>query len=129
MIGLMAFPGLFALAALWLTRGGRVPRQRWLSHFALITLPTPFLASAAGWVFTEMGRQPWIVYGVLPTYSANSPSVSSGQVLFTMVGFTLIYGVIAVVVLKLFTTYIAKGLPAVTAPDQLEANEPLHFAY
>ena len=47
--------------ALWLTRRGRIPDQRWFSWFALITLPTPFLANSAGWVFTEMGRQPWVV--------------------------------------------------------------------
>ena len=38
-----------------------MPDQRWFSSFALVTLPTPFLANSAGWVFTEMGRQPWVV--------------------------------------------------------------------
>ena len=61
MIGLLAIPVLFALLALWLTRGGRIPNQRWFARFALLTIPTPFLANSAGWVFTEMGRQPWIV--------------------------------------------------------------------
>ena len=61
MIGLMAIPMLFALTALWLTRRGRIPDRKWFSRFAVWTIPTPFLASAAGWVFTEMGRQPWVV--------------------------------------------------------------------
>ena len=61
MIGLLAVPVLFALVALWLTRRGRIPDQRWFSWFALLALPTPFLANSAGWVFTEMGRQPWVV--------------------------------------------------------------------
>ena len=61
MIGFLAIPVLFALATLWLTRGGRMPNQRWFSWLALLTIPTPFLANSAGWVFTEMGRQPWIV--------------------------------------------------------------------
>ena len=61
MIGLLAVPVLFALVALWLTRRGRIPDQRWFAWFALLTLPTPFLANSAGWVFTEMGRQPWVV--------------------------------------------------------------------
>ena len=61
MIGLLAVPVLFAMVALWLTRRGRIPDQRWFSWFALLTLPTPFLANSAGWVFTEMGRQPWVV--------------------------------------------------------------------
>ena len=61
MIGLLVVPVAFALVALWLTRRGRIPDQRWFGWFALITLPTPFLANRAGWVFTEMGRQPWVV--------------------------------------------------------------------
>ena len=130
MIGLgMLGAGIGALL-LFSIRGDNVPAPTKAWDICFKALPfLPLFGNSFGWSLTEMGRQPWIVYGVLPTYSANSPSVSSGQVLFTMVGFTLIYGVIAVVVLKLFTTYIAKGLPAVTAPDQLEANEPLHFAY
>ena len=61
MIGFLAVPVAFALLALWLTRRGRIPDQRWFGWFALITIPTPFLANSAGWVFTEMGRQPWVV--------------------------------------------------------------------
>ena len=61
MIGFLAIPVLFALVALWLTRRGRIPHQRWFAWFALLALPTPFLANSAGWVFTEMGRQPWVV--------------------------------------------------------------------
>ena len=61
MIGLLAIPVLFAVVALWLTRRGRTPDRRWFSWFALLTIPIPFLANSAGWVFTEMGRQPWVV--------------------------------------------------------------------
>src|SRR4051812_5268033 len=61
MIGLMLVPVAFALLALWLTRRGRIPDQRWFGWFALATIPTPFLANSSGWVFTEMGRQPWVV--------------------------------------------------------------------
>src|SRR5271156_2103673 len=61
MIGFLLVPVLFALVSLWLTRGNRVPGQRWFSWLALLTIPSPFLANSAGWVFTEMGRQPWVV--------------------------------------------------------------------
>src|SRR5215212_5008308 len=61
MIGLMLVPVAFALAALWLTRRGRMPRRRWFGWFALLVIPTPFLACSAGWIFTEIGRQPWVV--------------------------------------------------------------------
>ena len=52
---------LFALAALWLTRGGRIPDQAVVIPAGAADPPTPFLANSAGWVFTEMGRQPWVV--------------------------------------------------------------------
>ena len=62
MIGFLRRPsGCSRVVALWLTRRGRIPDQRWFGRVALLTLPTPFLANSAGWVFTEMGRQPWVV--------------------------------------------------------------------
>ena len=57
----------------------------------------PFLANAAGWIFTEMGRQPWVVFGLLRTNDAGSPAVSVAEVLITLIGFTLLYGVLAVI--------------------------------
>ena len=96
MIGLLAFPVLFALAALWLTRGGRIPHQRWFSWFALLTLPTPFLANSAGWVFTEMGRQPWVVVPnptgdqmVRLTVAEACPIIRPRMVVTSLITFTL----------------------------------------
>ena len=77
MIGFLAIPVLFALATLWLTRGGRTPNQRWFAWFALLTIPTPFLANSAGWVFTEMGRQPWIVVAATRPATSRSDSPSA----------------------------------------------------
>ncbi|MBV8345987.1 MAG: cytochrome ubiquinol oxidase subunit I, partial [Mycolicibacterium sp.] len=104
MVGLMLIPVLFALVALWMTRGGRIPNRRWFSWFALLTIPTPFLANSAGWVFTEMGRQPWIVapnptgdpmvrFTVQQGVSANSV----GMVILSLTVFTVIYAVLAVI--------------------------------
>lgn len=81
MIGLMAIPVLFALIALWLTRGGQIPNQRWFSWLALLTMPAPFLANSAGWVFTEMGRQPWVVVLTRPVISwFDSPSKQASRI-------------------------------------------------
>ena len=63
---------------------------------------TPFLINTAGWVMTEMGRQPWIVQGLLKTEDANSPRVSSGQVALTLVGFVLLFTVLGGIALWLF---------------------------
>ena len=142
MIGLLAIPVLFALAALWLTRGGRIPNQKWFSRLALLTLPTPFLASIAGWVFTEMGRQPWVVVPnptgdqlVRLTVHEGVSDHASAIVVTSLVTFTLVYAVLAVIWFWLLKRYVVEGPqehdaePAPpTAPTEGE-TAPLSFAY
>jgi cytochrome bd ubiquinol oxidase subunit I len=70
-----------------------------------------------GWIFTEMGRQPWIVFSLLPTASAVSPNVTGLEVLISLVAFTLIYGTLAVVEVRLVLRVIRKGPPEVGEPD------------
>ena len=142
MIGLMAIPVLFALATLWLTRGGRTPDQRWFSWLALLTIPTPFLAGIAGWVFTEMGRQPWIVAPnptgdhAGPAHRRRSrlrPRVWDGHHL--LVTFTLVYAVLAVIWFWLLKRYVAEGPqehdaePAAPQAPSDDEVAPLSFAY
>ena len=142
MIGLLAVPVLFALVAIWLTRGGRTPGQRWLSMFALATLPTPFLANSAGWVFTEMGRQPWVVVPnptgeqmVRLTVSEGVSPNSAATVVTSLVTFTLVYAVLAVIWFYLMRRYVAQGPqehdsePAPPAPPDDQDVAPLSFAY
>jgi cytochrome d ubiquinol oxidase subunit I len=62
----------------------------------------PFVANTTGWLFTEMGRQPWAIFGLLRTDEANSPTVSSAQVVLTLVGFTLLYSVLGAIGGRLF---------------------------
>jgi cytochrome bd ubiquinol oxidase subunit I len=142
MIGLMAIPVLFALATLWFTRGGRTPNQKWFSWLALLTIPTPFLANSAGWVFTEMGRQPWIVVPnptgnqlVRLTVREGVSSHAPGMVITSLVTFTLLYAVLAVIWFWLLKRYVVAGPlehdaePAPPpAPDDAEVA-PLSFAY
>ncbi|WKG06357.1 cytochrome ubiquinol oxidase subunit I [Mycolicibacterium sp. HK-90] len=142
MIGLLAVPGLFALAALWLTRGGRIPGQRWFSWFALLTIPTPFLANSAGWVFTEMGRQPWVVVpnptgdqDIRLTVAQGVSGHSAGLVWLSLITFTLLYAVLAVVWFFLLRRYIVEGPlehdsePAPPTPPDADDVAPLSFAY
>ncbi|WP_025737612.1 cytochrome ubiquinol oxidase subunit I [Mycobacterium genavense] len=142
MIGLMAIPVLFALATLWLTRGGRTPTQSWFSWFALLTIPTPFLANSVGWVFTEMGRQPWIVVPnptgdqqVRLTVSQGVSDHTSGMVVTSLVTFTLVYAVLAVIWFFLLKRYVAEGPlkhDAEPAPPKAPGDDevaPLSFAY
>ncbi|QBS42749.1 cytochrome ubiquinol oxidase subunit I [Nocardia sp. CS682] len=128
MIGLAAGSALLALAGLWLTRRGRVPNQRWFSWLSLLMIPTPFLANSAGWVFTEMGRQPWVVVPN-PTGDPNVRLMvqqgvsnhSAGVVLFSLIVFTLLYGALAVVWFYLMRRYVVHGpdpAPVVAGDDK-----------
>ena len=142
MIGFLLFPVAFALLALWLTRGGRIPGQRWFGWFALLTIPTPFLANSAGWVFTEMGRQPWVVVPnptgdqmVRLTVQHGVSDHSAGMVFFSLGVFTLLYGVLAVIWFWLMRRYIVEGPlehdsePAPPASPDADDVAPLSFAY
>jgi cytochrome d ubiquinol oxidase subunit I len=142
MIGLLAVPVLFALTVLWLTRGGRIPDRRWLSRLALVAIPTPFLANSAGWVFTEMGRQPWVVVpnptgdqGVRLTVADGVSAHATAMVVTSLVTFTLVYAALAVVWFWLLKRYVAEGpqehdaQPAPPASPGGDAVAPLSFAY
>jgi cytochrome d ubiquinol oxidase subunit I len=133
---LMMGLGLVAMAVgawvLWATRRGRAPTGR-LFLAAAVTLPfLPLLANSFGWIFTEVGRQPWSVFGLLTTAQSVSPSVSTGEVLTSLIALTLVYGVLAVVEVRLLLTYIAKGaepLPEASDHDPSDPDRPLAFAY
>jgi cytochrome bd ubiquinol oxidase subunit I len=142
MIGLIAIPVLFALATLWLTRSGRTPNQRWFSWLALATIPTPFLANSAGWVFTEMGRQPWIVVPnptgdqqVRLTVAQGVSDHAPGMVVISLVTFTLAYAVLAVIWFWLLKRYVVEGPlehdaePAAPPAPGDDEVAPLSFAY
>jgi len=127
--------GFLAMAigayVLWVLRKGATPKDTGLWRAMLWVAPlAPLFGISFGWIFTEVGRQPWIVNGVLPTASAVSPGVSAIEVLITCVGYTLLYGLLAVVELGLFNKYVRLGLPVVEEPKVLTDDDaPLSFAY
>jgi cytochrome d ubiquinol oxidase subunit I len=102
MIALMAF------AALALARR-RLERSRRLLWALLLAFPFPYIATTAGWMTTELGRQPWLVYGLMRTAQGASPMVHSGTVLFTLIGFCGLYFVLGVLFLFLIGHEIAHG--------------------
>ncbi len=75
----------------------------------MLALPFPYIANTAGWLTTELGRQPWVVYGLLRTAEASSPTVHSGTALFTLIGFCGLYLVLGVLFLFLVSREIAHG--------------------
>jgi cytochrome d ubiquinol oxidase subunit I len=109
MIGFGGLGFLFALLALFQMRRGRTPHGKWFLP-AMIFLPfTPLLANSFGWIFTEAGRQPWAVFGLIRTSDGVSAVVSAGSVLSTMIVFTLLYGVLAFIEVGLTLKVIKNG--------------------
>jgi cytochrome d ubiquinol oxidase subunit I len=128
MIGFGGLAMLVALAALWFTRRGRTPRGRllWLSAIAAIGMP--LAANSFGWIFTEMGRQPWTVFGVFRTAQSVSPTVGAAEVATSLIVLTVLYGVLAVVEVGLFVRYARAGAPEIPAETD-DPDRPLAFAY
>ena len=92
----------------------------------------PVAANSFGWIFTEMGRQPWVVFGVMTTASGVSPGVSAFEVWTSMILLTLLYAVLAVVEVGLLLKAITAGLPPDPEPpsdDSDDSDRPLAFAY
>ena len=116
MIGLGGISALVSVAGLWFTRKGRNPKP-WMWRVAIWSAATPLAAALVGWIFTEMGRQPWIVFGLMKTEDGVSPNVTGLTVLISLVVFTLVYGALAVVEFKL----IKKA--AVEGPDEWDAHD------
>ena len=135
MIGLGVVVAAGAALILWMTRKGRTPAARW---FGVMALTLPFLAVFAnsfGWIFTEMGRQPWVVFGLMTTENGVSPSVSTFEAATSLLVLTVLYAVLAVIELGLLVKYIRKGAdPFVEPPDPSlkgpqDDDQPLTFAY
>ncbi|HEV7646601.1 MAG TPA: cytochrome ubiquinol oxidase subunit I [Actinophytocola sp.] len=138
MIGFGALAALVGVAVLWLTRRGRVPRGRWFPLLALAGIATPFLANSFGWIFTEMGRQPFVVApnpsGVDGVWMFTAQAVSGlavGEVLTSLIALTLVYGALAVVEVFLIRRYVRGGIAAVLPPDEpaRRDDDVLSFAY
>jgi cytochrome bd ubiquinol oxidase subunit I len=134
MVGVGLLAGLIVIVAMWVTRRGRgaykiaadqdpvrvrgTDRAWWrlVLLLAAVVLPfLPLLGNTGGWIMTEMGRQPWSVYGLFKT-SAGVSSNSAGEVLTSLIVFTLLYGVLAVIEGGLMFKYIRGGLTGEPLP-------------
>jgi cytochrome bd ubiquinol oxidase subunit I len=118
---------LFAAWGWWRSRRGPLADARSFLAVAVPAVVLPFAASLTGWTFTEMGRQPWVVFGLLKTEAAGSPSVSTAEVWITLVGFTLLYGVLAAIAGRIFLATARKGPAAAGASE--EPGQELALAY
>ncbi len=109
MVGLgTIFIAEMALAA-WLLGRGRLYASRPMLWTLMLSLPLPYIANTAGWTATELGRQPWIIYGLMRTATGPSPEVAGGNVWFTLIGFAGTYALLSVLFLFLVAREIAHG--------------------
>ena len=99
---------LMALANLQQFRG-RLESSRWLLWLLMLAFPFPFIANTAGWMTAELGRQPWLVYGLFRTRDGYSAAVSSGATLFTLIGFTGLYFVLGLLYVFLVGREVLHG--------------------
>ena len=102
-LGVLMF--LVAATGAWLYRKRRLEKSRWYLRTAIVATAFPFIAATAGWLLTEMGRQPWIVQGLLKTSQAHSPNVSSATIGVSLGVFVVLYLVLGVVDFVLMRRY------------------------
>lgn len=118
MVGLgTIFIAIMVLAAFKLWRGSLF-NSNWLLWIVMLSFPLPFIANTAGWMTAEIGRQPWLVYGLMRTEHGFSPMVSSGNVMFTLLGFLGMYTLLSLLYIFLMLRRIEHG------PDELGKSIP-----
>lgn len=98
-----------AALLLWITRKPNYESVGWLKYVPFWALALPYLANISGWVLTEMGRQPWIVYGLLKVQDGVSPNLTATDLLISLIGYVIIYGVLAGVMFYLMRKYAQAG--------------------
>jgi cytochrome d ubiquinol oxidase subunit I len=109
MVGLGTLFVVLLTAAAWKLWRGTLYRSRAMLWLLLLAVPFPYIATMAGWITAEVGRQPWLIYGLLRTARGVSTQVSAGNALFTLLGFLGIYGVLSILFLFLIYEQIARG--------------------
>jgi cytochrome d ubiquinol oxidase subunit I len=92
----------------WANMRGDITKAKWMKWAPWI-LVLPYLANASGWILTEMGRQPWIVYGLLKVEDAVSPNLTTVDLLISLIGYTIVYGTLAVSMVYLMKKYAIAG--------------------
>lgn len=134
MIGAGLLMALLTAVGIWLLWRRRIELARRWQWLALAGIALPFIANSAGWTFTEMGRQPWVVFGLLQTKDAVSPNVTSVDIAISLIGFTLVYGLMAAIAVWLIRRAVHAGPPDTddhhgSAPTPTNPTDDLALSY
>jgi len=127
MAGLGTIFVLVMVASAVLLWRGALYRARWMLWIILLCLPFPYVANTAGWMTAEIGRQPWLVYGMMRTTEGYSKYVHAGNSLFTLLGFMGLYALLAILFLFLVHRAIARG-PVEEPPAEIVSGAPVTIA-
>jgi cytochrome bd ubiquinol oxidase subunit I len=118
MVGLgTMMAGVMGLSALFLRRG-RLYSSQFLLWILMLSIPFPYIATTAGWMTAELGRQPWLIYGLMRTANGASANVSAGNGLFSLLGFMGLYMVLGVLFLFLIAKEVWRGPESRPQADQ-----------
>lgn len=128
--GILLLLGAVGLYLLWRQK---ITNSRLFLKILIPAIFLPYIGNSFGWIMSEIGRQPWVVNGLMLTADAVSPTVSAGEILFSLISFSLIYSALAVVMIYLFVRYIKKGIVEkveedVSASDPFEVGGLQHAA-
>jgi cytochrome d ubiquinol oxidase subunit I len=120
------FVAVMIVSAFLLWRGA-LYRSRWMLWIIMLCAPFPYIANTAGWMTAELGRQPWIVYGLMRTAEGYSRDVHAGNSLFTLLGFMGLYAMLAILFVFLIVRVIARG-PGEAMPAEIGLGTPVSAA-
>jgi len=122
MVGAGTVMMMLALFGLWKAARGGVPESSWYLKLMFWAIALPFIANSTGWIFTEIGRQRWIVFGLQKTADAVSPNVGVGMVLFSLISYTLLYALLMVADVVLLRKYAKAGVVDAAATEPAPAG-------
>jgi cytochrome d ubiquinol oxidase subunit I len=116
-----AFIGIMGVAT-YLSWRNHLENNRWMLWVLMLAFPFPYVANTLGWMTAELGRQPWLIYGLYHTQQGYSKVVTNGDTIFTLIGFTGLYFVLGVLFLGLVGREIAHGPDAEPPSNKLTAS-------
>ncbi|MCW4681929.1 cytochrome ubiquinol oxidase subunit I [Bacillus pumilus] len=112
-----------SMIGLYLSFRKKLETNKWFLRFMVGMIAFPFIANSAGWIMTEIGRQPWTVFGMMTTAQSISPNVSYGMLLFSVISFTTMYLILAILLAYLFIREIKKGAHSEEDKDQKDETD------
>lgn len=118
--GILCILGIIGAVLVW---RDKLVKSRWFLHLMVWAIGMPYIGGTMGWIMTEVGRQPWTVFGHMQTAASVSPNVTSGELLFSIISFLSMYTILGVVMVYLFARVIKQG-PSLGASQKAQSDDP-----